>query len=176
MNTIDEVRMKKQENKDFTNAVRVFNKILGSKKYTAKFNQMPLGSASDMRFNADNRYFNVEIKERNQDMDKYPQLPLKLTKFKRLIEDTKEYEKLLYIVLVNNEEYYIYDLENIDFSETTHVEYDPENIDFSNLVFTDWTIKKVQYSVEEDDKVEYETVPTFFIPISYACASGKIPR
>lgn len=174
MNQINYEEMKKQEHIDYIKAVKVFDKILGAKKYAAKYRQMPLGSPSDMRFNFEQRYFNVEIKSRNQDMDKYPQLQLKLSKLKRLALDTKDYEKLLYVVLVNDTDYYIYDLENIDFSSTPHVEYDEENIDFSNLVFTDWTINKVQYAVEGE--TEIETVPTYFIPISMACAYGKIPR
>ena len=173
INTMDNSRMIPQEDEDYITAVKVFNHII-PEKYGAIFSQMPIGSPSDMRFNLKtNRKFNVEIKQRFFDKSRYSTIPLKKGKLNGLKNDTKSDEKLLYIALVNNSEYYIFDLDNIDFSTANEVDYD-SSVDYTSLTLADWTIKKVQYAVE--DNTEYVTVPTYFIPLSMACASGIIPE
>lgn len=76
----------------------------------------------------------VEIKARNKSpelMEKYPYSELKVAKFERVMDCTKEYDKVYYIQLVNEQTAYLYNLREIDFTQVKK-----EN----------WNIKKVQFS------------------------------
>jgi len=151
-----------QENTDFSKAKKVFQSIL--KGYTSNYHQTARLDPSDMRFNyttkqGENRYFNVEIKERNQDMNKYHTLPLKVSKYCDLMDDTKPIEKPLYIVLLNDSEYYIFDLTRLDFSD---------------IQLKNWNINKVEFDKEHNKQKEKQ--PTLFIPIGQACCHGLIPN
>ena len=76
----------------------------------------------------------MEIKARNKTselLEKYPCSELKVAKYERVINSTKEYDKVYYIQLVNEETAYLYNLRDIDFTQVKR-----EN----------WNIKKVQFS------------------------------
>ena len=164
--TATDIKNKKvisQEDKDYIRAKAVFNQIL--KGYNPKFSQTAQLDPSDMRVTyinrqGENRYLNVEIKERNQDMAKYDTLPLKASKYCDLIDDTMTIEKPLYIVLLNDTEYYIFDLTVINWNE---------------VKLKNWKINAVEYDPRNDqrDKVKQ---PTFFIPVNQACCHGLIPK
>ena len=164
--TANEIKNKKvnqQEDTDYQQAKQVFQSIL--KKYNPKFTQTAQLDPSDMRFNYTNkqghkRYFNVEIKERNQDMNKYHTLPLKASKYCDLMDDTLTSEKPLYIVLLNDSEYYIFDLTALDWNE---------------IKLKNWKINAVEFD-PRNDKREKVKQPTFFIPIEQACCHGLIPE
>ena len=177
MYNIDSTRTETTEKYDYDTAVTVFQNIISPIKYKTTFTQMPMGWPTDMRFKIENlgKKYVVEIKQRNQDMTKYPQLQLKQWKLRRMYNDTKDDETLLYIVLVNDSEFFIYNMNELDFSEVEWQPYDLDKIDFSSIVLTDWEIKNVQYSVDEKGS-ETKPTPTYFLPISMACAHGKIPK
>lgn len=158
-NTRDTKRIRKQELQDYEDTKSILTDIFSD--YTTTFTQMPEFSHSDMRMEVvghQPHLYNVEIKTRNQDMDKYQTIPLKEDKLQRLIDDTKEDEKLIYVVLVNNTEYYIFDLDQIDFSKVEK---------------RNWRIKKQEYNIGKD---EYITVPTYFIPIELSVNNGLIKK
>ncbi len=160
--TIKQERINKQEDIDYINTQRIFQTILNG--YDATFTQTGLFDASDMRFNytttkGDTRKFNVEIKTRNQDMDKYDTLQLKCSKYCDLVDDTLPDEKLLYVVLVNDTDYFIYDLDNIDWKA---------------VQCRNWVINDYEYS--PDGHRKKIKVPTFFFPTSLACTHGIIPK
>ncbi len=155
-------RIVPQEDKDFDKTQSVFQQILNG--YDVNFTQTGLFDPTDMRFeytatNGAIRKFNVEIKARNQDMGKYDDLPLKVSKYCDMRGDTQPDEKLLYVVLLNDTDYFIYDLEKIDW----------------NMVqCRNWVINDYEYN--PDGHRKKIKVPTFFFPISMACTHGIIPQ
>lgn len=158
-NTRDDERIRKQELQDYEDTKTILTDIFSD--YTTTFTQMPEFSHSDMRMEVvghQPHLYNVEIKTRNQDMTKYQTLPLKEAKLQRLVADTKEDEKLIYVVLVNGTEYFIFDLDNID---------------FNTVEKRNWRIKKQEYNIGGS---KYINVPTYFIPIHLAVNNGLINK
>ena len=158
-NQRDNERIRKQEEHDFNTTKMILERIYNN--YTPTFTPTPEFSPSDMRYTVEGKsgntyFYNVEIKSRNQDMEKWHTLPLKEAKYQRLIQDTKEGEKLLYVALVNDYEYYIFSLSNIDFSK---------------IEKRNWKIKVQEYNVGGSDYIE---VPTYFIPTELAVNNGLI--
>lgn len=85
----------------------------------------------------------VEIKARNKTselMEKYPCSELKVAKYERVMNCAKEYDKVYYIQLINEETAYLYNLREIDFTQVKRER---------------WAIKKVQFSststIEEEE-------------------------
>lgn len=158
-NKRDAERIRMQEQMDFNTTVTIFQDIFS--EYETTFTQMPEFSPSDMRMEVKGHQphlYNVEIKTRNQDMNKYHTFLLKEAKYNRLIQDTKDGEKLLYIVLVNDSEYYIFDLDSIDISTIPKKEI---------------TIQAQEYNVGGST---YVTVPAYVFPIALAVNNGKIKK
>lgn len=96
--------------------------------------------------------FNVEVKERNKSpeyLKKYPTAELRVDKAKRMASVTPPGTVCLYIVLLNDETGYIYNLSCMDWSKVS--------------VF-DWRIKKTQV----DSTSGYEVYPTYAIPMDLA--------
>ena len=150
-----------QEDTDYMKTQRIINSII---PYDITFTQTGLFDASDMRFEytskkGDTKKYNVEIKTRNLDKTKYDDLPLKCSKYCDLVDDTKPDEKLLYIVLVNDDQYFIYDLDRIDWNLVT---------------CRNWWIFDKEYNPNGHRK-KVKT-PTFFFPLSLACTNGIIPQ
>lgn len=156
-NNRDTERIRKQEDIDYNTTKSILSNIFN--RWNTSFTQTPEFSPSDMRFQVqkDNSSFkyNVEIKTRNQDMNRYKTLPLKMSKYCRLLADTKHDEKLIYVVLVNGEEYYIFDLDKVDLNQCE---------------FKNWKIQKQEYNVNGS---AYEEVPAMFIPINQIIFKGK---
>ena len=158
-NKIDDSRMNEIEEKDYQTAKKIFNKIFS--KYTVQFEKMKTGAVSDMRFqfmkkDGDVVKFNVEIKSRNQSLDDYDTLPLTVQKYCNLKDDTQDWERLIYISLVNDEEYFIFDLDKLDWNK----------VDCHN-----WFINDIEFSSGTPNK---KKIPTYFIPIAQSCYNGLI--
>lgn len=150
-----------QEDTDYQKTQRIINTII---PYDITFTQTDLFDPSDMRFEyttakGDTKKYNVEIKTRNLDMTKYDDLPLKCSKYCDLVDDTKDDEKLLYVVLVNDDQYFIYDLDHIDWNQVT---------------CRNWWIYDKEYN--PDGHRKKVKTPTFFFPLSLACTNGMIPQ
>ena len=71
------------------------------------------------------------------------------------MEKTKDDETPLAIYLVNNDEYFIFNLKDLDLNK---------------LILKNWFIAKKQFT----EKRQFEEQPTFFIPISFSIYNGKI--
>ncbi|MBQ3944239.1 MAG: hypothetical protein II670_01335, partial [Alphaproteobacteria bacterium] len=67
----------------------------------------------------------------------------------------RENETPLVIYLVNDEEYFIFNLNKLD---------------LNNITIKNWNIPKVQFT----SKQEYEQQPTFFIPLNQSIYNGII--
>lgn len=151
-----QTKIEKQEEQDF----RIANAIL--KQLFTPFQpiteKMPSKSAYDMRMSAftnqSTHIYAIELKSRTQDLSKYTTLPITVRKLCNLMKARREGDKLIYMVLLNNEEYYIFDLDTIQVPLTS--------IDF-------WNIKKVQF----DNASLQEETPTIFLTLDKAITHGK---
>ena len=153
---LQQERIEKQEEQDF----RIANAILHTifQPFQPLTEKMPSKSAYDMRLSAftnqSTHIYAIELKSRKQDLTKYTTLPITVRKLCNLMKARKKGDKLIYMVLLNNEEYYIFDLDTIQVPLTS--------IDF-------WNIKKVQF----DNASLQEETPTIFITIDKAIIHGK---
>ena len=153
---LQQERIEKQEEQDF----RIANAIL--KQLFTPFQpiteKMPSKSAYDMRMSAftnqSTHIYAIELKSRKQDITKYTTLPITVRKLCNMQKARKEGEKLIYMVLLNESDYFIFDLDTIQVPLTS--------IDF-------WNIKKVQF----DDTSLQEETPTIVLPINRAITHGK---
>ncbi len=159
MDIMNVPEMRKQEKHDYDTTVTIFDNIFS--KWSHSATQMPEGSATDMRYtvdkDGDQHYYNIEIKTRNTDLSRYPQLPLTVKKYESVMSDTMGFEKPIYISLVNGTEYFIFDLSAIDINEIEQ---------------RDWHIKRKEY--HKDGYEIWDDVPTYFFPIEKACFHGYI--
>ena len=153
---LQQERIEKQEEQDF----RIANAIL--KQLFTPFQplteKMKSKSPYDMRLSAftnqSTHIYAIELKSRKQDITKYTTLPITVRKLCNMQKARKEGEKLIYMVLLNESDYFIFDLDTIQVPLTS--------IDF-------WNIKKVQF----DDTSLQEETPTIFLPINRAITHGK---
>ena len=152
--------MDEQEQKDFDTTERIMKQIFTSYNATAELNKnesfAPVDAYMNVKKGKKEKWYSVEIKERKQDMDIYDTLPLKVSKYINVMEASKGITPLV-IYLLNDEEYYIFNLNDIDLNK---------------VKLKLWNIAKVQYC----EKQEFEEKPTFFIPISMAKYNGIIPN
>jgi len=146
-----------QESKDFKVTKQIFEKILSGNCPHIEATQE--GCSVDMRLSAYTKSemipMCIEIKERNQNLEIYDKIPITCNKFCNIKAEAREGERILYITLINGEEYYIFDFDKIDWNkvECKH-----------------WLIKKTQL----DSNSKKKNFPTFFIPISQAIYNGLI--
>ena len=153
---LQQERIEKQEEQDF----RLANAILHTlfQPFQPLTEKMPSKSNYDMRLSAftnqSTHIYAIELKSRKQDLSKYKTMPITVRKLCNMQKARKEGEKLIYMVLLNNEEYYIFDLDTIQ-------------VPLTSIAF--WNIKKVEM---DDDSIKEET-PTIFIPINRAIIHGK---
>ncbi len=89
-------------------------------------------------------------------MNRYNTLPLKVSKYQRLVADTKDGERLLYVVLLNDYQYFIFDLDRVD---------------FTTIEKRKWKIQLQEFNEGGSDYIE---VPTYFIPAKLAVNNGLI--
>lgn len=151
--------IEEQEKKDFKITQKIMNKIFNTYGATVEMTQTKQYSAYDAKMtvtkNRKHKY-TVEIKERNVDsIEEMETLPLKVKKYCSIMEKTKEDETPLAIYLVNNQEYFIFNLKDLDLNK---------------LILKNWFIAKKQFT----DKRQFEEQPTFFIPVSFCKYNGKI--
>lgn len=152
---LQEERIEKQEEQDF----RIANAILKSifQPFQPLTEKMPSKSNYDMRLSAftnqSTHIYAIELKSRKQDLTKFKTLPITVRKLCNMQKARMEGDKLIYMVLLNNEEYYIFDLDNIQ-------------VPITSIAF--WNIKKVQF----DDSTK-EPTETIFLPINMAITHGK---
>ena len=148
-------QMIEQETKDFNTTKKIMKRIFQKYKKKFEMEQNPIYSPIDSWMRVGQKQYNVEIKERQQDMEKYQTLPLKVKKYCNIIENTDQTTTPLIIYLLNNSEYYIFNLNKIDLNK----------VELKN-----WNIAKVQYC--ENQTFEFQ--PTFFLPLNMAVYNGKI--
>lgn len=146
-----------QETKDFNITNNIMTKIFQAYNARATLTQMPQFSNYDATMQVTKgdtfRQYTVEIKERNVPcLEDLESLPLKVKKYCNIIKHSENKTPLV-IYLVNNEEYYIYDLNKLDLNK---------------VEIRNWNIPKVQYS----DKHQYEEQPTFFLPLNQSIYNG----
>lgn len=157
---IDYAHREGQEDTDYGIAVEVFSGLFNS-GFTLNFEKREPWSIDDMRFTAstkNNKEYThkVEIKTRNQDMSKYHDLPIKCDKLARLRGICGKNDRLLYFVICNYSEWYLFDLNAVDLNKCR---------------LEMWHIPITQYA-KDKSKVEYEDAPTFFIPVKEAIKHG----
>ena len=158
MNIIDNEKTDLQELKDYQNTVKILSRIF--KKYNPQFSQMAKGCVFDckMYFTDNNNElyrYHIEIKSRRQNMEEYDTLPLTVQKYCNIIESCKLGEKPIYISIVNDEEYYIFDISRIDMNK---------------VIIKNWYINDIEYS---DNPVK-KKIPTMFIPITESVNDGLL--
>lgn len=153
---LQQERIEKQEEQDF----RIANAILKSifQPFQPLTEKMPSKSTYDMRLSAftnqSMHVYAIELKSRKQDLTKYTTLPITVRKLCNMQKASREGDKLIYMVLLNNEEYYIFDLDTIQ-------------LPLTSIAY--WNIKKVEM---DDDSIK-EPTPTIFLPINMAITHGK---
>ena len=158
MNIIDNEKTDKQELKDYQNTVKILSRLF--KKYNPQFTMMAKGCVFDAKMyfiTNDNEVYryNIEIKSRKQNMEEYDTLPLTVQKYCNIIESCTLGEKPIYISIVNDEEYYIFDLSKLN---------------MNNVTIKNWLINDIEYS---DNPVK-KKIPTLFIPITQCVNNGLI--
>ena len=153
---LQQERIEKQEELDY----RIANAILHTifQPFQPLTEKMPSKSNYDMRLSAFTNQcmhvYAIELKSRKQDLTKYTTLPITVRKLCNMHKARKEGEKLIYTVLLNESDYYIFDLDSIQ-------------LPLTSIAY--WNIKKVQF----DDTSLQEETPTIFIPIKKAIMHGK---
>ena len=110
----------------------------------------------EIKFVSEITFFNCEIKTRNCNIEDCEGLPLTVNKYCNLKDDTKQWERLIYISLVNDDEYFIYDLDKVNWNK---------------VICRHWYINDIEYTKENQIK---KKIPTFFFPISESCYNGFI--
>lgn len=158
MNIINDEKADLQELKDYQTTVKILSRIF--KKYNPQFSRMAKGCVFDakMYFTDNNNEvyrYNIEIKSRKQNMEDYDTLPLTVAKYCNVKESCKLGEKPIYLSIVNEEEYYIFDLSKLDMNK---------------VKIKNWLINDIEYSNNPTKK----KIPTMFIPVTEAVNNGLI--
>lgn len=153
---LQQERIEKQEEQDFIIANAILHTIF--QPFQPLTEKMPSKSAYDMRLSAftnqSMHVYAIELKSRTQDLSKYTTLPITVRKLCNMQKARREGDKLIYMVLLNNEEYYIFDLDTIQ-------------VPLSLIAY--WNIKKVQF----DNASLQEETPTIFLTLDKAITHGK---
>ncbi|MBQ2175937.1 MAG: hypothetical protein II453_13025 [Alphaproteobacteria bacterium] len=157
---IDTNMMLHQESKDFTKTKKIMTNIFKAYDAEIEIKQTDTYCNVDARMTATKKnkkhHYTVEIKERNVPSIEFLQaLPLTVKKYCNIMGETRENETPLVIYLVNDEEYFIFNLNKLD---------------LNNITIKNWNIPKVQFT----SKQEYEQQPTFFIPLNQSIYNGII--
>ena len=159
MAEINEEKMNKQELEDFLKTEKIMKNIFNSYNANAKLTKEPPFSYIDAKMVVKSpknmRNYTIEIKESNVDLDKYPYMPLKVEKYINVMSATPDGHTPLVIYLVNDEQYFIFDLTKLDLNK---------------VELRNWNIPVVNYT----DNQKYEKQPTFFIPIEMTIYNGQM--
>lgn len=136
-----------QEDLDYYVTKRLFEKNLPD----CKLSQTPPMYSVDAIGKWNDYDFTIEIKSRSKNKEQqllYPHAELRCDKYKRMRECSSGLH-LFYVVLVNEEDAYIFNLDTIDMTE---------------LPIVDWTIKRTEYS----SNPRTITLPIYQIPYNKA--------
>lgn len=148
----DSKKVQEQEKKNYDRATEIFNKILPNKH--PQFKQMPEFSVSDMRMQVATNQYNIELKGRSTSIYEYNEQPLKVKKYINLVKDTKPNETLLYMAIIDDGNWYIWNLSKLDW----------RTVKLDNM-----TAKKQEYNIGGS---EYVCEPYFFLPLDTACLTS----
>ena len=155
---IDKDKMEEQELKDFQTTEKIMHKIFKTYNKVAELKQNPIFSPIDACMIVDQKYkYAVEIKERFQNLEEFATLPLKVSKYCSIKENTPENAKPLIIYLLNDEQYFIFNLDKLDLNK---------------CAIKNWLINKIEFC----DGQQKEKQPTIFIPLEQAIYNGIIPK
>ena len=153
---LQQERIEKQEEQDFRIANAILHNIF--QPFQPITEKMQSKSNYDMRLSAftnqSTHVYAIELKSRKQDLTKFKTLPITVRKLCNMQKARREGDKLIYMVLLNNEEYFIFDLDTIQ-------------VPLTSIAF--WNVKKVEM---DDDSIK-EPTPTIFLPIDKAIIHGK---
>lgn len=153
---LQQERIEKQEEQDFRIANAILHNIF--QPFQPITEKMQSKSNYDMRLSAftdqSTHIYAIELKSRKQDITKYTTLPITVRKLCNMQKARREGDKLIYMVLLNNEEYFIFDLDTIQ-------------VPLTSIAF--WNVKKVEM---DDDSIK-EPTPTIFLPLDKAIIRGK---
>lgn len=153
---LQQERIEKQEEQDFIIANAILHNIF--QPFQPITEKMQSKSNYDMRLSAftdqSTHIYAIELKSRKQDITKYTTLPITVRKLCNMQKARREGDKLIYMVLLNNEEYFIFDLDTIQ-------------VPLTSIAF--WNVKKVEM---DDDSIK-EPTPTIFLPLDKAIIHGK---
>ena len=100
--------------------------------------------------------YDIEVKERNKNIEQYPNAELRCKKYEGMKEVSYN-DNLIYIVFLNQKEAYIYNLTKMDWSTVRK---------------DNWKIKKTQYK----DNSTYVDELTYFIPVKLACKKINVEK
>lgn len=151
---MDKNRMEEQELKDFRTTERIMKNIFKTYNKVAELKKNPNYSPIDASMIVDGKHkYAVEIKERFQNLEDYATLPLKVSKYCSIKENTPSDAKPLIIYLLNEEEYFIFNLDKLDLNKCS---------------IKNWYINKVEFSANQ----QKEKQPVIFIPIEQAIYNG----
>lgn len=158
---IDVEKMELQEWKDYKTTERIMHQIFSAYGAEAQLAKEPTYYPVDASMLVEKgdtikNYYKIEIKERLTSYPYFDELPLTVQKYCNVIDATPQGQTPLAVYLVNDTEYYIFNLNKIDFNK---------------VKIQNWEINKVQYS----NNTYKEKVPTFFIPLSQSIYNGLIP-
>lgn len=159
----EQQRIVNKENRDRYVATQCLYHILAKKNKSVKIVNTPTLCPVDLKctsytYTNKSIAFNVEIKERNkgkETLENYPYAELRVDKLDRMYKETARGTRLYYMVLLNREKMYLFDLDNLD--------YDKLNI-------YNWYIKDTEMS----DNSSYSVYPTYQIPYSAATVTLDI--
>ena len=157
MYEIDNAQMIEQETKDYNITNKIMTNIFQAYDCKISMKQMPIKSKIDAKMQVEkgnmSKKYVVEIKERNcEDNPEY--LPMTCKKYCNVMEQVKDNETPLAVYLVNDSEYYIFDLNKIDLNKCE---------------IKNWWIAKVQFT----DKRQYDAIPTIFFPTNQCVYNGN---
>ena len=153
---LQQERIEKQEEQDFRIANAIIHNLF--QRFQPLTEKMQSKSNYDMRLSAftnqSTHIYAIELKSRKQDLTKYTTLPITVRKLCNMQKARMEGDKLIYMVLLNESDYFIFDLDTIQ-------------VQLTSIAF--WNIKKVEM---DDDSIK-EPTPTIFLPIDKAIIHGK---
>ena len=149
----DAQRIQKQEEENYLRAVEIFNEVL--KNRHPQCTPMPEFSVSDMRMQVGSNKYNIELKSRSTEIYLYNEQPIKIKKLINLRKDTKDDESLLYMAIVENGDWYLWNLDIVDWCNTR----------MDNM-----RSLKQQYSLGGS---YYTEEPCYFLPLDTAILSHK---
>lgn len=158
---IDKKEMELQEEYDFQITSLVMKDLYTKYNATYSMEKMPTYSSVDATMSVHKgerkNQYKVEIKSRYVNNEEYKKtMPITVEKFLRVKESSVNATPLV-VYLLNNEQYYIFNLNKIDLNK---------------VIMKLWKIEKIQYS----ETSKKEEIPTIFLPVDMAVCTGDIPK